>query len=751
MGAGQSRDQFGAALEILLTREVDWGDAVFWNELWDVATTAEDVFSFLGPEEVERLLRERPSNLRHVCSLAVAQLCQFVETPLPIYFDNALNCIRVLTRVMPTLVSAEGSDFVEATFWEDGEAEEGSEASDAAVAGGVPDGMPDGQSEDSSSQAHDPVEPMATLLVHAVMHLLFVPGFTIDEESELAEEGVALSEMENWKDPLKLPMPSIVWHPGVGTSLAYPHGGAFDANRVEVLRLLLVLLSEPIFGIKRGRWLSLATAMDSPFASTLFLSLLNTVTAHDPAGWAWGVPFTNLVAGGEAAALASLSVQVLAVLLDWSGAAEGAAGDREGAGAAEEKSEEDTFEEKRVDPNAQQSGAAAAPPSAPASRNIFHHLARRIAAAEEFDLLFLCFARVLNNLHEANSAILPGSVGQTELHQELLVLLWKLLELCPAFEAHVLARCDVCRLVTPICYLMLESRRDPSRVGLIHVCTFLLLRMSGERDFAVKLNAPFRASLPVDLPLFHRGCHADLLLVTLHKLIVNAQPGLQSMYNCFLIIAANISPYVKSIALVAAVKLVSLFELFTAPRFLYAAEANHLHVARLLELFNNVVQYQYAGNPHLVYALVKRSDAFRRLRALELPEAVAAAASARRPARFVPTAEWLKAVKGELPMATLRCLLEHLEPRIERMCEMADGAAGEAEVVDFIRNTTLVGILPVPHPITIRKYQANQYTQGWFTAFLWGVVFLRNQQFPLFNAEDIRLFKVTNNKGFQEA
>ena len=137
MGAGQSRDQFGAALEILLTREVDWGDAVFWNELWDVATTAEDVFSFLGPEEVERLLRERPSNLRHVCSLAVAQLCQFVETPLPIYFDNALNCIRVLTRVMPTLVSAEGSDFVEATFWEDGEAEEGSEASDAAVAGGV--------------------------------------------------------------------------------------------------------------------------------------------------------------------------------------------------------------------------------------------------------------------------------------------------------------------------------------------------------------------------------------------------------------------------------------------------------------------------------------------------------------------------------------------------------------------------------------------------------------------------------------
>jgi hypothetical protein len=39
-----------------------------------------------------------------------------------------------------------------------------------------------------------------------------------------------------------------------------------------------------------------------------------------------------------------------------------------------------------------------------------------------------------------------------------------------------------------------------------------------------------------------------------------------------------------------------------------------------------------------------------------------------------------------------------------------------------------VGLLPVPHPIVIRKYQANQYTSLWFTAFLWGVIFLRNQR-----------------------
>lgn len=34
----------------------------------------------------------------------------------------------------------------------------------------------------------------------------------------------------------------------------------------------------------------------------------------------------------------------------------------------------------------------------------------------------------------------------------------------------------------------------------------------------------------------------------------------------------------------------------------------------------------------------------------------------------------------------------------------------------------------MPHPIVIRKYQANEYTSLWFTAFLWGVIFLRNQR-----------------------
>ena len=154
--------------------------------------------------------------------------------------------------------------------------------------------------------------------------------------------------------------------------------------------------------------------------------------------------------------------------------------------------------------------------------------------------------------------------------------------------------CDVTKLLVPILFLMYQSRRDPARVGLVHICTFILLKLSGERAFCVLLNTPFEMRLPTDLPLFS-GSHADLVVVVLHKMVVNGGDRLSPLYNCFLTIICNISPYCKSLSLVASVKLVNLFELFTTPRFLYAAESNHTYVSLLLEIFNNVVQYQCVG------------------------------------------------------------------------------------------------------------------------------------------------------------
>jgi len=109
--------------------------------------------------------------------------------------------------------------------------------------------------------------------------------------------------------------------------------------------------------------------------------------------------------------------------------------------------------------------------------------------------------------------------------------------------------------------------------------------------------------------------------------------------------------------------------------------------------------------------------------------------------RWVPSEEWLAAVKAELPLLTIMRLLRYLGPLVEEFTKSS--ATDELQVMDLIRKTTMVGLLPVPHPIVIRKYQANRYTSLWFTAYQWGAIFMYSQRtLPLFEGKAVRLFTV---------
>jgi len=231
-------------------------------------------------------------------------------------------------------------------------------------------------------------------------------------------------------------------------------------------------------------------------------------------------------------------------------------------------------------------------------------------------------------------------------------------------------------------------------------------------------------------------------------------------------------------SLVAAVKLVNLFELFSSPKFLYSGENAHRHLALLLEVFNNVIQYQYHGNTHLVYALIRRKDSFGRLASLTLkkaqdqchkaygdqnrteydadrarsvdkmdpkglPNAGAMMGGDDMGNKFVPTEEWLTELKSSLPLETVTRLLQHLVPVVDEIVSKRNGNVDEQEILDVLQDIVMVGLLPVPHAIVIRKYQPNQYTALWFTAFMWGVIFLRNQKLPMFDGKCIELFQVS--------
>ena len=76
------------------------------------------------------------------------------------------------------------------------------------------------------------------------------------------------------------------------------------------------------------------------------------------------------------------------------------------------------------------------------------------------------------------------------------------------------------------------------KVGQLHVGIFTVLLMSGERNFGVRLNKPFMQKLHPDISHF-TGSHADLLYLTVHKIITSGLPRLQPLYDSLLTILVN--------------------------------------------------------------------------------------------------------------------------------------------------------------------------------------------------------------------
>lgn len=81
----------------------------------------------------------------------------------------------------------------------------------------------------------------------------------------------------------------------------------------------------------------------------------------------------------------------------------------------------------------------------------------------------------------------------------------------------------------------------------------------------------------------------------IHKLFVDSHDKLIPFFECFLTIIANISPYIKSLSMVTSITLLKLFEFFSRPKFIFASENNYRYCIFILEIFNNIIQYQYEG------------------------------------------------------------------------------------------------------------------------------------------------------------
>lgn len=106
-----------------------------------------------------------------------------------------------------------------------------------------------------------------------------------------------------------------------------------------------------------------------------------------------------------------------------------------------------------------------------------------------------------------------------------------------------------------------------------------------------------------------------------------------------------------------------------------------------------------------------------------------------------PSPEWVQSWRSKLPLQTIMRLLQVLVPQVEKIC-IDKGLTDESEILKFLQHGTLVGLLPVPHPILIRKYQANSGTTAWFRTYMWGVIYLRNVDPAIWYDTEVKLFEI---------
>ncbi|XP_056098290.1 protein HID1b [Rhinichthys klamathensis goyatoka] len=814
MGNSDSKLHFRKAVIQLTTKTqpVEASDDVFWDQFWtDVDLTAQDIFALVPAAEIRAVREESPSNLATLCFKAVERLVLNADSGCVCERDRqtVLSCTRLLTRILPYIF--EDPDW-RGFFW----------STVPKVGKSVDEG------DDESTR------PLAESLLTAVSDLLFCPDFTVESHCRTTADGAA--------DIQSIDSCELIWEAGVGFAQAPPLNHTYDSNRAELLKLLLTCFSEEMYQSPSDThalnpWVSFFCSRENRHALPLFTSLLNVVCAYDPVGY--GVPYNHLMFSDQRGALAELALQTLIVSL-------------------EQELVDGTITNASLNPSSNTDTGSAdynkntTTEGCKATRgeNLFVNYLSRIHREEDFHLILRGVGRLLNN--PLMQTYLPHSCKKIQFDQELLVLFWKLCDLNKKFLFYVLKSSDVLDILVPILFYLNDARANQSRVGLVHIGVFILLLLSGERNFGVRLNKPYCVRVPMDISVF-AGTHADLLIVVFHKIITSGHQRLQPLYDCLLTVIVNVSPYLKSLSMVAANKLLHLLEVFSNTWFLFFSPANHHLVFFLLEVFNNVIQYQFDGNFNLVYGIIRKRNLFHQLanlptdassiqKALQrksrsnsthnavfmetnspysatcsekpykttpvqtgtlnaslkaipridklteasqvsedgstllmqnsdsplsqserssetrVPDAEATSGeddknslsedgdlksqkSVSSSSDWTPAPDWVLSWKSKLPLQTIMRLLQVLVPQVEKIC-IDRGLTDESEILQFLQHGTLVGLLPVPHPILIRKYQANEGTALWFRTYMWGIIYLRNVDPPVWYDTDVKLFEI---------
>lgn len=377
---------------------------------------------------------------------------------------DVLNCIRVLTRILPYIYEKESlQPWEEQFFW-------GTRRKRTRKSAIAPEVVFDGAQEEedvqqkTSTDEFEDAKPLMEEIIDTLIDLLFFSELTVPQQ------------------PSGKPKVNYaIWQSGIGCTTAVPTTKEYESNRCEILRLLLTLASQSMYtsanvlpqrGIKALTYI--CTCPDKQVVLLVLCSLLNTTLKYNPASWR--VPYNTLVFKDPKEILVTYTLQFLLSVLLY--------------------------------PIPEQNGE-------PAQKNYYRHFFGRLHRPQDFQFIVDGMTRILNQPLHSNTSYIPSTQSSVKFAPEIIMLFWEVTQCNKRFRSFIIDTERAYDFVILLLFYALEYKNDASKQGVVRMCAFLLQTLSVEKNFGVNLNKMFKAqdTLPPAIRIVgFRGSYACFLI-----------------------------------------------------------------------------------------------------------------------------------------------------------------------------------------------------------------------------------------------
>ncbi|KAF8162962.1 high-temperature-induced dauer-formation protein-domain-containing protein [Crassisporium funariophilum] len=582
----------------------------YWEQYFVLFDSASEVFSLITPHHIRRALSDAPENVTTLIRVVTSRLFNLISDHTFPSSTNAsvaayassliksasassernttkevLNCLRVLQRVLPVVfeVQGESNTFETECFWKKEEVEESGTATDEPqfVIEDEDESEPEG---DKPGERSSPIRAKKTFLpslaeklFNAVTDLLFCCGFTLPKNIQVDHHKI------NY----------VIWEKGIGSASTLGNNSAFDNNKTEVLRLLLVLLSRQIYIpaaslFTKPSLYSLYTVQKIPRRDilTILCSLLNTamnssttdvITIGTIAG---KLPYNHLVFKGEdpRTNLITTSLQILCVLLDFQ------SGDAK---------------DHVID------GLTTAPTT---KTNAFRYFIMKLHRTQDFDYLFDGMIGIMEQQIATLKNLLPGAKKSLPYVTETIILFWKFIELNKKFCNYILESEKSMDFIACLLFYCVEIKDKPQQHGVCRAISYIIQTLSAESNFGSRFNDPIHVQLPTKWGPVDSA--AEFMIHAIYAIVATTSGNLSSLYPALIIALSNAAPYFKNIGVTASARLIQLFTSFSNPLFLLSDEGHPRLLFFMLEIFSSVIYHHPAENPNITYGILQSRRTF---------------------------------------------------------------------------------------------------------------------------------------------